>query len=313
MPRVPPVTIATPEIGSLYQCPPSRSSPGQRTGSASARSGCRGSPSCSASTSPPARSSGSTSRPGGRSGPRRTAMSASRCRLPAAGWSPGSGAGSSGSRAPGAPAHVIASVEPGLADNRFNDAAFDPAGRLWAGTMSTVRAPGRAALYRLSGEGDVVRAIAGATISNGLDWNRDFSVLYYVDSTTQRIDAIAFDLDRGRLGARRRFAVIEPRGRAARRADRRRRGRRVARAVRRRSRAALPAGRQPGRAHPAAGHEPDEPRVRRPRPRRRSTSRRRGTGSRRSSSPGSRSPARSSGSVPACAAAPPRGPGGPIF
>ena len=113
--------------------------------------------------------------------------------------------------APGAPAHVIASVEPGLADNRFNDAAFDPAGRLWAGTMSTVRAPGRAALYRLSGEGDVVRAIAGATISNGLDWNRDFSVLYYVDSTTQRIDAIAFDLDRGRLGARRRFAVIEPR------------------------------------------------------------------------------------------------------
>jgi sugar lactone lactonase YvrE len=33
---------------------------------------------------------------------------------------------------------------------------------------------------------------------------------YYVDSVTQRIDAIGFDLDRGRLGARRQFAHIEP-------------------------------------------------------------------------------------------------------
>jgi sugar lactone lactonase YvrE len=112
--------------------------------------------------------------------------------------------------APGAPAEVIAAVEPGLAANRFNDAAFDPAGRLWAGTMSTVRAPGAAALYRVSADGAVEPAIRGVTISNGLDWNRDFSLLYYVDSTTQQIDAIAFDLDRGRLGARRRFATVDP-------------------------------------------------------------------------------------------------------
>jgi D-xylonolactonase len=113
--------------------------------------------------------------------------------------------------APGATASAIAEVEAGRADNRFNDAAFDPAGRLWAGTMSRTRAPGAAALYRVSEDGEVTRAIGGATISNGLDWDPGFDILYYVDSTTQQIDAIAFDLDRGRLGARRRFAAVDPR------------------------------------------------------------------------------------------------------
>jgi sugar lactone lactonase YvrE len=113
--------------------------------------------------------------------------------------------------APGAPPVVVAEVEPGLDGNRFNDAALDPSGRLWAGTMSRARTPGAAALYRMSPDGAVERAITGATISNGLDWNLDFTVLYYIDSTTQQIDAIAFDLDRGRLGARRRFAAVDPR------------------------------------------------------------------------------------------------------
>lgn len=113
--------------------------------------------------------------------------------------------------APDAAEAVLAEVEHGITGNRFNDAAFDPAGRLWAGTMSTVRTPGAAGLYRMSQDGVVERALAGVTISNGLDWNLDFSVLYYVDSTTQQIDAIAFDVDRGRLGARRRFAAIDPR------------------------------------------------------------------------------------------------------
>lgn len=110
---------------------------------------------------------------------------------------------------PGGPEVGIAEVEPALPANRFNDAAFDPGGRLWAGTMSTVRAPGTAALYRVA-DGAVQVAIAGATISNGLDWNLDYTVLYWIDSTAQRIDAIEFDLDRGRLGARRAFARIDP-------------------------------------------------------------------------------------------------------
>ena len=34
-------------------------------------------------------------------------------------------------------------------DNRFNDAKCDPAGRIWAGTISTVKKEGDAALYCL--------------------------------------------------------------------------------------------------------------------------------------------------------------------
>jgi sugar lactone lactonase YvrE len=53
-------------------------------------------------------------------------------------------------------------------------------------------------------------ALAGLTVSNGLDWSPDATRLYHVDSVTQRIDALAFDVDRGRLGARRPFAAIDP-------------------------------------------------------------------------------------------------------
>ncbi|MDA0159787.1 SMP-30/gluconolactonase/LRE family protein [Solirubrobacter ginsenosidimutans] len=105
---------------------------------------------------------------------------------------------------------LIAAVEPGRTANRFNDAVCDPRGRLWAGTMSTTRVPGTAALYRLEPGGMPEVALPGVTISNGLDFNLDATRLYYVDSPAQRIDAIDFDVDRGRLGARRPFARIEP-------------------------------------------------------------------------------------------------------
>lgn len=104
--------------------------------------------------------------------------------------------------------HRLAAVEPERASNRFNDAACDARGRLWAGTMSTVREPGAAALYRVEAGRRPERMLADVTISNGLDWDLDGTRLYYVDSVTQRIDAIDFDLDRGRLGTRRPFAVI---------------------------------------------------------------------------------------------------------
>jgi sugar lactone lactonase YvrE len=102
----------------------------------------------------------------------------------------------------------LAAVEPDLSENRFNDAACDACGRLWAGTMSTTRRARTAALYRITPDGELTVGLTGATISNGLDWDLDATRLYYVDSTTQRIDAIDFDLDRGRLGRRRPFATI---------------------------------------------------------------------------------------------------------
>ncbi|HWK28573.1 MAG TPA: SMP-30/gluconolactonase/LRE family protein [Solirubrobacter sp.] len=94
--------------------------------------------------------------------------------------------------------------------NRFNDAACDAHGRLWAGTMSTTRVAGTAALYRVEADSPPAPAIAGATISNGLGWSLDETRMYYIDSVTQRVDALDFDAERGRLGRRRAFAHVEP-------------------------------------------------------------------------------------------------------
>ncbi len=65
---------------------------------------------------------------------------------------------------------LLADVEPERDGNRFNDARCDAAGRLWAGTMSTTRESGAAALYRVDPDGACERILAGTTISNGLGW-----------------------------------------------------------------------------------------------------------------------------------------------
>jgi sugar lactone lactonase YvrE len=56
----------------------------------------------------------------------------------------------------------LAAVEPDRSGNRFNDAACDARGRLWAGTMSTARTHETAALYRITADGELTTAIFGA-------------------------------------------------------------------------------------------------------------------------------------------------------
>ena len=105
---------------------------------------------------------------------------------------------------------TLATVERELADNRFNDCRCDARGRLWAGTMSRTRAPGTAALYRLDPGGEPERAIGGTTISNGIGWSPAGDRMYFVDSTTQRIDALDYDEATGAIAGRRPFATIDP-------------------------------------------------------------------------------------------------------
>jgi len=78
-------------------------------------------------------------------------------------------------------------------DNRFNDGKCDPAGRFWAGTISTVKREGDAALYTLFPDGSVKRPFSGVTNSNGLAWNRNATLFYYID--TPRKEVLAFDFD----------------------------------------------------------------------------------------------------------------------
>jgi sugar lactone lactonase YvrE len=106
---------------------------------------------------------------------------------------------------------VLATVEPDLDENRFNDCRCDPQGRLWAGTMSKRRTPGTAALYRLSPEGELTTAVEHTTISNGLGWSVSGERMYFVDSTTQRVDAFDFDQAAGAISERRPIITVDPR------------------------------------------------------------------------------------------------------
>ncbi len=94
-------------------------------------------------------------------------------------------------------------------DVRFNDAKCDGHGRLWAGTMSTSRTPGVGALYRLAPQGELEAMVDGTTISNGIGWSPDWERMYFIDSTTQRIDLFDFDLATGELANRRMLAEID--------------------------------------------------------------------------------------------------------
>jgi sugar lactone lactonase YvrE len=105
---------------------------------------------------------------------------------------------------------TLAIVEQDLQDNRFNDCKCDPQGRLWAGTMSKRRAPGTAAVYRLSAGGEIERVIAETTLSNGLAWSPHGDTMYFIDSTTQRIDAFDFDARTGDVSDRRPLVAIDP-------------------------------------------------------------------------------------------------------
>ncbi len=105
---------------------------------------------------------------------------------------------------------AIAGVEHDRRENRFNDCRCDPQGRVWAGTMSKTREPGAAGLYRLDPEHGLLLVIESTTISNGIGWSPDEQRMYFIDSTTQRIDLFDFDGRDGSISDRRTFAEIDP-------------------------------------------------------------------------------------------------------
>jgi sugar lactone lactonase YvrE len=92
---------------------------------------------------------------------------------------------------------TLAEVAP--AGTRMNDAACDPQGRLWAGTMADDQHAGGGALYRLDRTGQTELVLDGLTISNGLGWSPDGTEMYLVDSGPRVIHAFVFDADRGAI------------------------------------------------------------------------------------------------------------------
>jgi sugar lactone lactonase YvrE len=90
----------------------------------------------------------------------------------------------------------------------MNDGNCDSAGRFWAGTMGLNEEPGAGALYRLDPDLNVTKVLDAVTISNGIDWSLDDSLMYYVDSDTFCVDVFDFDPDAGAISNRRAFVSV---------------------------------------------------------------------------------------------------------
>lgn len=78
-------------------------------------------------------------------------------------------------------------------DNRFNEGKCDPAGRFWAGTMNLNNEPGKGALYRMDGNGNVTKMIGNVSVSGGIAWSNKHDKMYYIDIPTRKVMVYEYD------------------------------------------------------------------------------------------------------------------------
>lgn len=97
---------------------------------------------------------------------------------------------------------LVAAVEPELPGNRMNDGACDSRGRFWAGTMADDLTRSQGSLYRLGHGAEVLRALTGISVSNGIGWSPDDESMYFIDSALRRIDVFDWRAEEGVLGER---------------------------------------------------------------------------------------------------------------
>ncbi|MDO9546135.1 MAG: SMP-30/gluconolactonase/LRE family protein [Pelolinea sp.] len=100
----------------------------------------------------------------------------------------------------------ITHPESGKKEARFNDGKVDRKGRLWAGTMTAQGAT--SSLYRMEADLSVETMLSNVTISNGIGWSPDNSIMYYVDSLRYLISAFDYDLAAGTISNQRPFVQL---------------------------------------------------------------------------------------------------------
>lgn len=102
---------------------------------------------------------------------------------------------------------MLVDPEPNLPGNRLNDAAVDPTGRLWFGTMDDGERAATGTIYRLGADGRAVASAPPVAITNGPAVSPDGRTLYHVDTLGGHIYACTVAQD-GSLTDRRLFVSI---------------------------------------------------------------------------------------------------------
>ncbi len=102
---------------------------------------------------------------------------------------------------------LLFDVEPERPNNRLNDGALDPKGRLWFGSMDDGESEKSGSLFRLDQSGPVA-VDTEIAITNGPSFSPDGRILYHTDTVEKTI--YAFDVaDDGSLSGKRVFVTIE--------------------------------------------------------------------------------------------------------
>lgn len=89
---------------------------------------------------------------------------------------------------------------------RFNDGKCDPMGRFWVGTMHKEQIKGAADLYMLQNDTMVIKQ-PDVTISNGIVWDTNKNLMYYIDTPTQSVYSYDYNNETGEISNQR--VVIE--------------------------------------------------------------------------------------------------------
>lgn len=97
---------------------------------------------------------------------------------------------------------VLSVVQEDKPKNRFNDAKCDSAGRLWCGTMESESSPGvlepKQGMLFCYSKGSTEDKVT-TSLSNGLDWNADNDVMYYIDTYSYNLYTFAFNSQTGSI------------------------------------------------------------------------------------------------------------------
>jgi sugar lactone lactonase YvrE len=91
--------------------------------------------------------------------------------------------------------HIV-NPEEGL-DNRFNDGKCDAAGRFWIGTMALSEEENKGSLYVMETDLSVKKKIESVNISNGIAWNADNTIMYYINTPTNYVFAFNYNIETG--------------------------------------------------------------------------------------------------------------------
>ena len=102
----------------------------------------------------------------------------------------------------------LAAIEHASAQQRLNDSAVDPAGRLWVGSMRE-GGPSFGKLYRFGGGSAPLELDDQWACPNGIGWSPDGTVMYVTDSAKQTIWRYAYSVADGTVTDKQVFATFE--------------------------------------------------------------------------------------------------------